>query len=328
MNQADNDLERPAVDSGLQCLMMMAKLHGIAADPLQLQHRFGRQRFDVQDVLLAARWLGMSAKCIRQQRTRLDRIPLPAIGIDRSGDFFVLAKIDQGTGEALSAARILIQRPGQSPQVLSHHEFEALWSAQVILMTSKASFAGEASRFDFSWFIPAVVKYRKVLGEVLLISLVLQLIGLVTPLFFQVVMDKVLVNHAMMTLNVVAVGLLAATVFEALLTGIRTASRANHAATAQDGCSTCGHDHQAGQYECSDRHYPCQPQQQACCPASSTGYPTSAQGRCGTGGHDHQAGQADQACYGRCRQAGQHQYSIRQYPRTPHQYACCDHTGQ
>jgi len=227
MNQADNDLERPAVDSGLQCLMMMAKLHGIAADPLQLQHRFGRQRFDVQDVLLAARWLGMSAKCIRQQRTRLDRIPLPAIGIDRSGDFFVLAKIDQGTGEALSAARILIQRPGQSPQVLSHHEFEALWSAQVILMTSKASFAGEASRFDFSWFIPAVVKYRKVLGEVLLISLVLQLIGLVTPLFFQVVMDKVLVNHAMMTLNVVAVGLLAATVFEALLTGIRTAIFAN-----------------------------------------------------------------------------------------------------
>ena len=47
---------------------------------------------------------------------------------------------------------------------------------------------------------------------------VLQLIGLVTPMFFQVVMDKVLVNHAMQTLNVIAAGLLEATVFEALLT--------------------------------------------------------------------------------------------------------------
>ena len=54
------------------------------------------------------------------------------------------------------------------------------------------------------------------------LSFVLQLIGLVTPMFFQVVMDKVLVNHAMQTLNVIAAGLLAATVFEALLTGIRT----------------------------------------------------------------------------------------------------------
>lgn len=79
------------------------------------------------------------------------------------------------------------------------------------------------SKFDFTWFIPAVIKYRKALGEVLLISLVLQLIRLCTPLFFQVVMDKVLVNHAMKTLNVIAIGLIAATLFESILGGIRTA---------------------------------------------------------------------------------------------------------
>jgi subfamily B ATP-binding cassette protein HlyB/CyaB len=78
------------------------------------------------------------------------------------------------------------------------------------------------ARFDFTWFIPAVVKYRKMLAEVLMISLVLQLIGLATPMFFQVVMDKVLVNHAMQTLNVIAVGLVGATLFEAVLTAIRT----------------------------------------------------------------------------------------------------------
>ncbi len=61
----------------------------------------------------------------------------------------------------------------------------------------------------------------------MVISFVLQIIGLVTPLFFQVVMDKVLVNHAMRTLNVIAIGLLCATLFEALLTGIRTYVFAN-----------------------------------------------------------------------------------------------------
>ncbi|MFM0665957.1 type I secretion system permease/ATPase, partial [Paraburkholderia sediminicola] len=70
-------------------------------------------------------------------------------------------------------------------------------------------------------FIPAVIKYRRLLLEVLLVSLVLQVFGLVSPLMFQVVMDKVLVNRAYSTLNVVCVALLVSSVFEVLLTGLR-----------------------------------------------------------------------------------------------------------
>jgi len=101
-------------------------------------------------------------------------------------------------------------------------DFLSLWSGELIFFTSKATYASEMAKFDFTWFIPAVVKYRKLLGEVLLISLVLQLIGLITPMFFQVVMDKVLVNHAMKTLHVIAIGLIVAIFFEAILTSIRT----------------------------------------------------------------------------------------------------------
>ena len=213
----------PLIDSGLQCLMMMTKLHGIAADAAQLQHQFGRAKFTPETVLLAARKLELSAKRVRQDPARLDRAALPAIGLDIAGEFFLLGKVD--TSHA--TRRMLIQRPGQAPQVLQQPDFAAFWSGELILMTSKASFAGEMAKFDFTWFIPAVVKYRKTLGEVLMISLVLQIIGLVTPMFFQVVMDKVLVNHAMKTLNVIAIGLIAATLFEAVLTGIRTAVFAN-----------------------------------------------------------------------------------------------------
>src|SRR4030042_4506721 len=141
------------------------------------------------------------------------------IAIDHEGHYFIAAKFDAGEG---TSPKILIQRPGKPPQVLKLQDFLDHWSGQLIFFTSKASYTGDIAKFDFSWFIPAVIKYRKLLGEVLLVSLVLQIIGLATPLFFQVVMDKVLVNHAMTTLNVIAIGLICATSFEALLTGIRT----------------------------------------------------------------------------------------------------------
>jgi ATP-binding cassette, subfamily B, bacterial HlyB/CyaB len=218
------------MDSGLVSLMMVASLHGIAADEAKLRHEFGGAPFSVATVLLAAKMLGMKAQLVVQPPQRLDRAPLPAVALDRSGGFFILARYDDGTqgaGAEGAQPRLLIQRPGEPPLIQSLAEFLEHWSGQLILLTSKANFAGEVAKFDFTWFIPAVVKYRRLLGEVLLISFVLQLIGLATPLFFQVVMDKVLVNHAMKTLNVIAVGLVCATLFESTLTGIRTYVFAN-----------------------------------------------------------------------------------------------------
>jgi subfamily B ATP-binding cassette protein HlyB/CyaB len=220
----------PPADTGLQTLLLMASLHGVAADAAQLQHQYGSDPFSTQTILLAAKQLGLTAKLVKQDQGRLDRAPLPAVGIDREGRYFIVGKVDKGAAKPDSkteskdstSTRILIQRVGEAPSVLSLESFTAQWTGELIFFTSKASFAGDMAKFDFTWFIPAVVKYRKLLGEVLLISLVLQIIGLVTPMFFQVVMDKVLVNHAMKTLNVIAIGLVCATLFEAILTGIRT----------------------------------------------------------------------------------------------------------
>lgn len=220
----------PQIDSGLWCLLSMAALHGIAADEVQLRHQFGANRFLSQTVLLAAQSLGMTAKVVTQDVARFDKSPLPAVAQSKDGKFFILAKFDPGQPNSEAAEgehseakpRVLIQRPGEPPCILQLHELLDVWTGELIFFTSKASFSGHLAKFDFTWFIPAVVKYRKLLMEVLLISFVLQLIGLVTPMFFQVVMDKVLVNHAMKTLNVIAIGLICATLFEAALTGIRT----------------------------------------------------------------------------------------------------------
>ena len=221
------------LDSGLWAMLSMAALHGIAADQAKLIHEFG-VRFNSEKILLAAQSLGMTAKTIRQDSSRLTKAPLPAVAQTLDGVFFILARIIEPPPQqepldinvidenaAPPKAKVLIQKAGDPPSVITLEELFSLWTGELIFFTSKASFAGAMAKFDFTWFIPAIVKYRKLLGEILLISLALQLIGLVTPMFFQVVMDKVLVNHAMKTLNVIAIGLILATLFESALTGIR-----------------------------------------------------------------------------------------------------------
>lgn len=227
------------IDSGLASLLMMCQFHSISADAAKLIHEFGDEKFTNEAILLAAQSLGMTGKLVKQDVSRLDKAPLPAIGRTHQGEYFILAKVDtakQPEEQTQTAAdtqtndvqplhgltRVLLQRPGHPPEVLTIEAFLEEWDGDLLFFTSKASFAGAMSKFDFTWFIPAVVKYRKLLGEVLLISLALQIIGLITPMFFQVVMDKVLVNHAMKTLNVIAIGLLLAIIFEALLSGIRS----------------------------------------------------------------------------------------------------------
>lgn len=220
MGEVEQTPRPSVVDSGLVCLAVMAQVHGIAVDEAGLKHEFGPNVFDAPTLLLAAQKLGMSAKCVAQPVSRLDKTPLPAIACAKDGSFFIVGRYQPPEGE--QSAKLLVQLAGQPTSVLSLEAFLEHWTGELILLTSKATFAGAFAKFDFTWFIPAIVKYRKLLGEVLLISLVLQIIGLVTPMFFQVVMDKVLVNHAMKTLNVVAIGLICATLFEATLAGIRT----------------------------------------------------------------------------------------------------------
>ncbi|NMG64981.1 type I secretion system permease/ATPase [Azoarcus indigens] len=219
--------------SGLACLAMLSRLHGVAADTEALLHRHGAAdgSFPLSAVLLAAKELGLKAKHGRFRPAALTTTPLPAIACDRNGGFFILARIDSGTdarNDALGTAPVpercvLIQDPASGrPQILPEAEFLARWDGTLVLLASRASLAAELARFDFSWFIPAIVKYRRLLGEVLVASFFLQLFALVTPLFFQVVMDKVLVHKGYATLTVIGIGLVAVNLFESLLSALRT----------------------------------------------------------------------------------------------------------
>ena len=210
----------------LAALCVLARFHQIAADPATLAHQLGLQPSETtstEDLLRAAKHLGLKAKLSRTTTDRLPLSPLPALAQLRSPDgdmrTVVLAQCD--------GQRVLLQDPAAAgatarPVIESMEAFAAQWTGELILVTSRASLAGDLAKFDFSWFIPSLIKHRKLLGEVLLISFMLQLFALISPLFFQVVMDKVLVHRGMTTLDVLVIGLVVVVVFESLLNGLRT----------------------------------------------------------------------------------------------------------
>jgi len=203
-------------DPGLALLVLIAGFHGIPAEAAQLRHNAGLQGslFGEGDIVLAARSLGLRSRAVPLKAERLDQLPLPALVMDKDGKHFVIA--------ATKGQTVLVQEATASaPVVYPKDVVVARSNGRVLLFASRASMAGDLARFDFSWFLPAMVKYRHILLEVLGVSAILQLFGLVTPLMFQVVMDKVLTNRTESTLIVVCVALLVAGVFEALLTGLR-----------------------------------------------------------------------------------------------------------
>jgi ATP-binding cassette, subfamily B, bacterial HlyB/CyaB len=210
--------------SGLTALCSIARFHQVSADPANLAHQLGLASSDpmgVNELLRAAKHLGLQAKLSSTTIQRLTVTPLPALAMVRGEDGFVRAVVlAQCDGQ-----RVLLQDPASGtprPTIESLDTFASQWTGQLILLASRASLAGALAKFDFSWFIPALVKYRKLLGEVLLISFMLQLFALVSPLFFQVVMDKVLVHRGLTTLDVLVIGLVVVVVFESLLNGLRS----------------------------------------------------------------------------------------------------------
>jgi subfamily B ATP-binding cassette protein HlyB/CyaB len=105
---------------------------------------------------------------------------------------------------------------------MTRAEFLEVWDGGLIQMARRAGLSSLSRRFDITWFLGAIHKYRRLLSEVLLASFFLQLFALVSPLFFQVVIDKVLVHHALSTLDVLVVGLLTIAAFETVLGILRT----------------------------------------------------------------------------------------------------------
>lgn len=127
--------------------------------------------------------------------------------------------------------QVLVMEAGDGePRSVALEEFKRLYSGWAVLAAPRfdeatdadsVQLARERRRFGFSWFIPELKRHSRLWQEILLASLVIQLIALVTPLFTQAIIDKVIVHRTQSTLIVVVIGMAVFMVFSAVLSWLR-----------------------------------------------------------------------------------------------------------
>lgn len=128
---------------------------------------------------------------------------------------------------------LLFFRPGcQSPETISIEEASAKFDGEILMVAKEPvtgsnkdeeipGFVAEKKEFGFYWFLPELLKHKKIWHDIVLASLAIQLVGLVTPLFTQVIIDKVVVHQTKSTLIVLGVALVMFMVFTSAMTWLR-----------------------------------------------------------------------------------------------------------
>lgn len=201
------------MQTGLIVLELLGKLNRISIDTRNLAREYGISGAEVtpEELLKISKNLGFKTKIKPFTQTAVGKYPLPAILMIKDGSYGLLLKNNPETDEYL----VLIPTLGREP-----HSFK--FAELLEHITNKYIVAGyklltEEAIFGFKWFYREILNYRQIVAEVLIASFAVQLFGLITPLFTQVILDKVLVHHSIGTLKVIAIAFLIVTLFEFLM---------------------------------------------------------------------------------------------------------------
>ena len=213
---SESEAAPPAAgDEGATALAFILQLIGLPADAAQILHQSGKSHLTDVDILRIARGFPVKARLVQSDMARLAETPMPALAAMKDGGWWVIGQV--------GPEKLLVKDPAiEAPQAVTHAEFAAQWSKGLLLLTRRAPLTDPHRRFDIGWFVGAIRKYRTSLSEVLAASFFLQIFALLTPLFFQVVIDKVFVHRGLSTLEVLALGMGVMAVFEVVLGGLRT----------------------------------------------------------------------------------------------------------
>ena len=210
------------MDQGLACLLVICKFYNVAvdADAVSHEHDPGGRGMDGPALVRALRKLHFRARLAKMKWNRLLHMPCPAICRTRDGRYVIIAR--HGTVPGRDGSVTLLHWPDGRQETLGLDALRELLSGEVVLLTPRGG-AGDrdALRFDLSWFVPMLVKHRWRVFELLVASFLIQVLGLATPIGFQVVMDKVITHRAFATLGTVVWGLVMAVVLEGALSVLR-----------------------------------------------------------------------------------------------------------
>ncbi|ARV18644.1 Toxin RTX-I translocation ATP-binding protein [Curvibacter sp. AEP1-3] len=202
--------------TGLDCVRMIGMYFEKPMDSEWLWREFAQESigFDRISVSRALKHLGFSVTLKKVNAATLTQAVFPAMLEFKDGTFGLLGKLN---GQTLQ-----LQVPGEaSSRLVDIRDFQDVLAPQW-LSIKKLDVRLSGEKFGISWLFQSLLRYRGLLGETLMASFCLQIFALISPLAFQVVIDKVLVHKGLSTLDVIVLGLAVASVFEILLTGLRT----------------------------------------------------------------------------------------------------------
>ena len=224
---ADNTSGLP---EALYCVALWLKMRGVAIEDGHLNHHFGLEEKTSLGVARTLTRLGCKTKVNEGLPASPDARLFPLIAEKKDGGFVLLAQYDAASG------RFLVQTPGTARAVWQSEE-ELGGIATVVLARpqagnaqaniqanaqTKAGNGQERGKFGIGWFFQAAKKYSGVLRDCLLASLFVQFLGLLSPLVFMIVIDRVLGTGSLSTLDVLVFALVVVSAFEIALSALRS----------------------------------------------------------------------------------------------------------
>jgi HlyB family type I secretion system ABC transporter len=208
--------QQSSADCGAACLVMIGRYWGkqFSVNRLREQANVSRSGASLRALAAAAESLGFSTRPVKASLDKFAEQPLPTIAHWEGKHYIVVYEI--------TSKQVIVADPAIGQLSLTHAQFKEGWTGYALLMQPTALFKqaeeGEASLWQF---FELVKPHSKVLLEVFLASVLIQVFGLVTPLFTQLLLDRVIVQGSTITLNAVGFGLLIFGLFRIIINGVR-----------------------------------------------------------------------------------------------------------
>ncbi len=203
-------------DCGAACLAMILRYYRkqVSINRLRDQANVNRDGASLHSISEAAEALGFHARGIHASYEHLEKVELPAIAHWDGFHYVVLYEVRPD--------RVIVADPAVGLRRLTREEFIKGWTGYLLLLSPTPRLEGvEESRTTFGRFLPLLKPYRKFLLEIFLASFVLQLFGLASPIFTQVIVDQVLVHKNEPMLNLMLIGMLLVAVFQTATGALR-----------------------------------------------------------------------------------------------------------
>lgn len=208
------------LDTGLVCSFYMLQYLDIEFNHQSIIHNYKKEDlFTQNEIVLVLKHLGLKSKTLKlKNKVDLLESHFPVIAKKHDGTFIFIVQYNK------KEDKFLYQDPiTQKPLLVESKDLLNDIDTQIVLATKRENKIFNADfKFGLSWFIKAFVKYKKVLLEVMMVSFFIQILSLLSPIFFQVTIDKVLVHNSLTTLQVLVIGLVVVSVFEVILSFLRT----------------------------------------------------------------------------------------------------------